>query len=354
VTETLLIRTDGDSEIGTGHVMRSLSLSQAWIESGGEVVFVGAKLPEGLRARIGEWTDELVHLDAVASSQADARRTAEFANELGADWIVVDGRHFDSDYVEAVAAGTNRSILFDDTGERERYTTDIVVNQNLHASPDMYEGKTQDVTLLLGADYIILRNEFYQRIEWSPTVPETTSNLLVTLGGSDPGNHTTKVIDAISRLSTDVEALVIAGAENDYVGSLRTQAAESRQDIRVAENVSDMADRMAWADLAVASGGTTCWELAFMGVPTIVGTIAYIETFLTEGLREENLFTSIGSFDAASPEEIKKMISRLAENSVRRRQMSTHAQNIVDGYGRDRVVTEMRSRLQEERVIGNE
>jgi UDP-2,4-diacetamido-2,4,6-trideoxy-beta-L-altropyranose hydrolase len=349
VTETLLIRTDGDSEIGTGHVMRSLSLSQAWVESGGEVVFVGATLPEGLRDRIDEWTDELVTLDVVASSQTDACRTTELADELGADWVVVDGRHFDSDYVEAVAAETNRSLLFDDMGERERYTTDIVVNQNLHASPDMYEGKTQDVTLLLGPDYIILRNEFCQRIGWSPTVSETASKLLVTLGGSDPENHTTKVIDAISRLSIDVETLVIAGSENNYVGSLRTQAAESRQDIRVAENVSDMADRMAWADLAVASGGTTCWELAFMGVPAIVGTIAYIETFLIEGLREANLFTSIDSFDDASPEEIEKMIIRLAEDVDRRRQMSSHAQNVVDGHGRDRVVTEMRDRLQEER-----
>lgn len=35
-----------------------------------------------------------------------------------------------------------------------------------------------------------------------------------------------------------------------------------------------MPELMAWADLSIAAGGSTNWELAFMGLPSLVITIA--------------------------------------------------------------------------------
>ena len=103
-----------------------------------------------------------------------------------------------------------------------------------------------------------------------------------------------------------------------------------------------MAAQMARADLAVSSGGTTCWELAYMGVPTIVGTIAPIEEHLVAGLKDAGLFSHIGDFKSATGPKIAKLITHIVDNDKYRTQMSLLGQEIIDGQGRQRTVKKMR------------
>ena len=146
MTQTLLIRTDGNSQIGTGHVMRCLTLAQAWHQIGGTVRFVGSDIPNGLRDRIDEWSQGIDFLNLARGSQEDAAQTAAIAGEYDAEWIIVDGPHFDTDYLTELTSGDSRVLLIDDIGERSHYDTDLVLNQNLHADPEMYVNRDPDGT----------------------------------------------------------------------------------------------------------------------------------------------------------------------------------------------------------------
>lgn len=338
---TLVVRTDGSSEMGTGHVMRCLTLAQAWCESGGTVSFVSAAVPGGLRDRILEWAGEIVPLDVSPGSQADAEQTSSAATDRDADWVVVDGPQFDASYQETVSSAVSQLMTIDDMGDLEQYHADLVLNQNLHASPEMYTDLSSGTELLLGSDYVLLRNEFLKWRDWSPDVPTEANQLLVTLGGSDPDNATQKVLDALDRVTADLEVVVVAGAENDYYKSLRERADTVDQSVQIERNIDNMAEQMARADFAVSSGGTTCWELAFMGVPTLVGMIAQVEEFLVSGLQDEDLFRHFGYFSSVSTREIATEINRLVVDFEYRRRVSSHAQDIIDGYGRERVVESM-------------
>jgi len=338
---TLVVRTDGSSEMGTGHIMRCLTLAQAWCESGGTVNFVSAAVPDGLRDRILEWAEEIVSIDVSPGSRADAEQTSSAATDRDADWVVVDGPQFNAAYQDAVSSTVYQLLNIDDMGNLEQYSANLVLNQNLHAASEMYADRAPHTELLLGPDYVLLRNEFLEWQDWSPDVPTEANHLLVTLGGSDPDNATQKVLDALDKIAADLEVVVVAGAENDYYDSLRVRAETVDQNVRIERNIDNMAEQMAWADFAVSSGGTTCWELAFMGVPTLVGMIAQVEECLVSGLQNEDLFRHFGYFSSVSTSEIATEINGLVEDTEYRRRMSSHAQDIIDGYGRERVVEEL-------------
>jgi UDP-2,4-diacetamido-2,4,6-trideoxy-beta-L-altropyranose hydrolase len=102
-----------------------------------------------------------------------------------------------------------------------------------------------------------------------------------------------------------------------------------------------MSELMAWADVAVSSGGTTCWELAFMGLPSIVGQMAVAEELLVGGLRERGLFLHVGWFEQASALDVSESIERYLQDLELRGHMSHLGRQTIDGHGSSRVIEAM-------------
>ena len=102
-----------------------------------------------------------------------------------------------------------------------------------------------------------------------------------------------------------------------------------------------MPEIMEWADIAFSSGGTTVWELAFMGVPAIVGASTYIEEVLLNGLIENNLFKTVGKLENLNIDNLGVIFEDLISNEDYRRKMSLNGQKFIDGYGSKRVINSM-------------
>src|SRR4051794_9337605 len=94
----LLIRADGNSRIGTGHLMRCLSLAQGCRGSGGDALFVSGEITPSLEQRLRATNFDLARLSCTIGSDADAEQTIRLAREYKTDWIVLDGYHFGSEY----------------------------------------------------------------------------------------------------------------------------------------------------------------------------------------------------------------------------------------------------------------
>src|SRR5262245_954319 len=141
---TLIVRADVSVEMGTGHVMRCLALSQAWQDAGGNVIFAMAQTTEGIRARLDREKIEILDLKSPAGTEQDASEVACVASEHSASWMIVDGYQFDAHYQEKLKAAGKRLMVIDDYGHASRYCADFVLNQNISAQPELYGSRNAD------------------------------------------------------------------------------------------------------------------------------------------------------------------------------------------------------------------
>ncbi len=325
----MIMRADAFAGIGTGHLMRCLALGQTLADNGLRVVFVGRCDPVGLIERLKAEGFGFVPLDEASQRS--------LLTSQGADWIVADGVHFDESYHEFLRSCGCRVAVIDDMARLPLYNADIVINQNLHAH-DLHYNCTVGTKLLLGARYVMLRREFLRLHPVTKPIDGMGKNLLITLGGIDKANFTEKILLAIRDVHA-LEVIVVVGAGNPNVQRIRAVTMSSR--LTVLQNVTDMPSLMSWADVAITSGGTTVWELAFMGVPSIVGRVAEIEDYLVGGLNRHGLFIDIGWFESARDDAICTMLTTLMADATRRKEMSIKGRQTVTGNGCQEVFMEM-------------
>lgn len=341
----LLVRADSSTAIGSGHVMRCLALAKAWQRVGGRVCYLTAENIPALEKRFAVETFEETRLGVEPGSKEDAQQTADWAHRLDASWVVVDGYRFGPDYIGILKGSGLRVLLLDDDARFDFYGADIVLNQNINAKPEMYGRREPGTQLLLGADYVLLRPEFLTEAR-APGIAGVARKIIVTMGGSDPDNVTSKVLQALSGMAkTDFEARIVVGGGNPHNASLQAAAQPLGDKVRLEENPPNMAPLMTWAEVAVSAAGGTCWELAFLGVPMILISLTSDQDANASAISEQGAALSLGWHANLSPRQIGESLKSLMDSPDLRREMSQRGQKLVDGQGPARVVAVMRNSL---------
>jgi UDP-2,4-diacetamido-2,4,6-trideoxy-beta-L-altropyranose hydrolase len=339
----LLIRADAGTQMGTGHVMRCLALAQAWQEARGQPhVVMSRGAPPTLLERLCNEGIRVHLLDVSAGSAADYAATVRSAQAVDARWVVVDGYHFDTVCQRAIKDAGLKLLFIDDYGHADHYHADLVLNQNVYADESLYANREPHTRLLLGSHYALLRREFWPWRNWRREVPPVARKVLVTLGGGDPENQTLKVIQAMQRVSMDgLEAKVIVGASNPHCKELRAAVQRSRLSIQVVRNASNMSGLMAWADVAISAAGSTCLELAFMGLPNLAVILADNQEPVAVELDAIGIAINLGWSSDLSSLAIAHALKDLANAEHVRAAMARNGRGLVDGDGAHRVATEM-------------
>jgi len=343
---SLLIRADANTRMGIGHVMRCLALAQAWKDTGGEVIFITACESADLLQRLSDEGFVTIQLDTPYPDPVDWEITPRVLRDHPGAWVVLDGYHFDEAYQQRVKEAGRRLLVIDDMGHLEHYCADVVLNQNFHAEQLDYscEPYTQ---LLLGTQYVLLRREFLEWQGWKREIPEVVRRILVTLGGGDPDGVTFKVIRAINRLEfEDIEVRVVVGPSNLHRASLKEAVHHSPFNIKLLPSVENMPELMAWADVAVSAGGSTCWEMAFMGLPNVILVLAENQRGVAEGLDSCGVALNLGWRADISELDLAQALRMLMSNPARCKAMSETGRQMMDGPGTDRVVSVMDERVQ--------
>jgi len=184
----------------------------------------------------------------------------------------------------------------------------------------------------------LVRSEFLGWKDRERTFASGARNVLVTLGGGDPDNQTSKVIRALQGMGPkDLHVKVVVGAANPHKAVLEAASRSCRFPIQVVHDASNMAELMAWADLAVSAGGSTCWEMAFMGLPCVMLVLAENQEGIAKGLEEVGAGISLGWFERVTEEDILDAVQNLLCDVYQRKEMSDRAKALIDGRGRDRV-----------------
>jgi UDP-2,4-diacetamido-2,4,6-trideoxy-beta-L-altropyranose hydrolase len=339
----LLIRADGNSTIGAGHLMRCLALGQAWQEAGGTANFAITKAPPALEKRLCQEAMGVNQLTELPGSPQDAKQTITLAQKLSAKWVVVDGYHFDAAYQQALKQANLHLLVVDDYGHASHYSADLVLNQNVYAQESLYPSREPFTRLLLGSKYVLLRREFWPWRGWHRDIAPLAQKVLVTMGGADPDNVTLKVIQSLQQTKLEgLEVVGVVGNSNPHWETLHAAINGSHPPIRLERDVTDMPALMAWADLAISAGGSTCWELAFMGLPSLVLILADNQRRVAEGLGAAGVALNLGNPAGLSSVILASALRELTHSVEQRTLSARRGQELVDGYGATRVAQQMR------------
>jgi UDP-2,4-diacetamido-2,4,6-trideoxy-beta-L-altropyranose hydrolase len=323
--------------------MRCLALGEAWQEAGGAVTFACARIPTPLRARLERDGIEVVQLSSDIGSTSDAGDTVALARSVGATWVAVDGYGFGTPFHRAVVEGGLRLLALDDEGSSQPQIAHLLLNPNLHASDRDYPELAAHTQLLLGSRYAPLRREFRNRAPCPREAPEEARRILVTFGGSDPTDGIGSTLRALELMRwPELEARVVVGPANPRADLLESRVPEGDTRVTFVHRSANLREGMEWCDLAIAAAGSTCWELAFMGVPMIVVAVAENQVRIAESLAAMGAARSVGWHAEDMDKALRAALEGLRWSPDARGGMARRAQELVDGAGAPRVVHRMR------------
>ncbi|MHA7834813.1 MAG: UDP-2,4-diacetamido-2,4,6-trideoxy-beta-L-altropyranose hydrolase [Algiphilus sp.] len=356
----IAFRTEASLEIGTGHVMRCLTLARALREAGAVCRFVIRAHPGHLADRIEAEGFDVTLLPAPQEPKPEGppahaswagvaweRDAEETGAALGTDfpdWLVLDHYAFDERWEKAVCPKGTKLTVIDDLADRP-HDCDLLLDQNLgHDAPD-YDGRVPDkCTRLIGPKYALLRPEFAKMRAEALAAREGRGlrHLLISMGGVDAGDATSVVLDALhtATLPPDLEISVVMGASAPALEKVRARAETMPWPTEVVLDVDDMAARMMWADLAIGAGGATTWERCCLGLPSIIVETALNQSAITSATVAAGAAVSPGPLRA--PDFGPRLLAAMVQtgNSAQLYALSKNAAAICDGKGAERVTIE--------------
>ncbi len=345
----LVLRADATAAIGIGHLMRCIALAQAWSAKGNAVIFLSHCQNSFLIDRIRSEGFYFIPIAKSYPDPDDLEFTLNFLsqcqsiNATANSWLTIDGYHFDESYQRMVRDKGFKVLIVDDYHHLSQYCYDVILNQNIGAETLDYSCAFEQGRLL-GPRYVLLRKEFLNHSGYKDTTKETTRNVLITLGGADLENATTTVLKGLNCLRLpNMHVKLVIGPTNLNLAALESDLTGSPIDYEIVRSPNNMPGLMSWADMAISAAGSTCWELAYMGIPAAVLVLADNQEIIAKGLEKSHAALNLGRIEALTMERFEACIRPLMESKAKRLELIQNQRKLVDGSGAERVICQMES-----------
>lgn len=340
----IFIRTDASIAIGTGHVMRCLTLADELGGQGAEVIFICRKEPGNFIGFIEGKGYRVYSFPADIDFQDDRDLTQEILQkeQRSIDWLIIDHYGIDASWETPLRKFTNKIMVIDDLADR-RHDCDILLDQNYSSDVKRYQGLVSEECIqLLGAEYALLRPQFREARANLNRESNEVKRILVFMGGADPANETGKALKALALLNrADIAVDVVIGSSNPFKDELQNLTRQMPCTTSYFNNVSNMAELMTSADIAIGASGTSTWERCCVGLPSIVMVLADNQKEIAEELEREGVVVNLGWHENVTEKDIKFAVESLLKDLEKRKMISLRSKEIVDGMGAKRVVEKM-------------
>ncbi len=325
------IRADGNSKIGTGHIMRCLTIAGALSKQDTAPLFFcidGGDMVE----KAGF---DCVRLEGVYDDLSGEDLSAQLSRH-GVTTLLVDSYFAGAGYYDRLPKNVHTARIFD-LGD-PAVPCDLLIDYNINFNDFNFPHAGK---VLLGPRYAPLREEF-------STAPkrqrESISQVLITVGGADGNNVAEKLMRAVAgeRGLDGVFFHVVSGAANPWADSLAEAASTYSGRFLVHQNVQDMAALMNIADAALTAGGSTLYELCAMGVPCVALSIADNQDRMVEAMEGAGIMISADRVAGARDAQCAaRELAILRQHPAQVRRMAKAARSMVDGAGARRIAYEM-------------
>ncbi|MHA1765828.1 MAG: UDP-2,4-diacetamido-2,4,6-trideoxy-beta-L-altropyranose hydrolase [Promethearchaeota archaeon] len=288
----ILIRADGYNEIGLGHIYRTLSLANQLIDH--EISFVSKKEHQLGVKLIQEHNYDI----KTFTTNSEFNQILE---EFKPNIVINDILDTEREYVLDLKKKGYFVVNFEDLGPGA-IEADLVINA-LFKRKNFYENH------YWGRDYYILREEFF--MVGKKKIKEKVENILITFGGTDPNNYTERILKILNEMGlNDVKINVIVGLGYKNVEKLKERVKNYNLNMTIKQHVKNISKYMHEADIAITPAGRTVYELASIGVPTIV-LVENEPSLLHAFANEKNGIINLGLGYEIPDEKIKNAIKKL-------------------------------------------
>lgn len=353
----VLFRTDASLEIGTGHVMRCLTLADALRLRGNECLFVCRAHASHLGELIGQRghrvqllpvepdqvrpldpADQPFHLAWLGSAwERDAEQTAELARAEGVDLLVVDHYALDARWEGMLRPWCKQILAIDDLADRP-HDCDFLLDQNLiQDMQGRYANRVPDSCIqILGPNFALLQPRYAELHDRLPLRAGPIRRVLIYFGGADADNLTGMAIAACLSLpehSVDID--VVANPRGPHIDALREQI-RAFSHITLHESLPSLAALIARADLAIGASGATSWERCCLGVPSLVISLAENQRPIAAELNCQGLIRWVGHKGEIDQADLERALADVFENGLNPA-WSERCSRLVDGKGVSRV-----------------
>jgi len=336
--QTIVFRADGGREIGMGHIMRCIGLAQAFRKRGYHTFFISGTHSDSVASRLEYEDFDCSFFETGIDSASDLSQFISECRQRQADWVVVDGYRFGSEWLKGLKNEGFKVLLWTDYLQADYLPVDIILDQTPADNAEAYKKVAlPDTHVLSGLQYVVLRDEFlvYPDIR---RVRSAVQNVLVTFGGADKPGGTVKVLQAIKDGCFQEDFDIVVGPANPWLDEI-VNIVNSMCNAQVHIATKNMAGLIAKADLAISAAGASLWEFAFSGLPTIAMSIAENQKLLAESLEQLECGVNLGTIEQFSPVVFLEILSKLLDSSVDIENYSHRLLRLVDGEGRERVVS---------------
>jgi len=353
----IVIRADASANIGTGHVMRCLTLAKYLRKKGAEIMFV-SRLHTGNLCDLLEHEGFTVHrLPFHRESKGWLNRTSDYAAWLGAGWrqdadetleaidaldnrpawLLVDHYGIDERWEGQLRSAVEHIFVIDDLANR-RHDCDVLLDQTFVSNSAMRYSDLIDkgCELLTGPKYALLQPDYSKYRSLCEPRQGRVKRLLIFFGGADQDNFTRKVAEAVLLINKKyLQVDIVLGSSYSYTDAFRTAMAEYRN-IHIHSTLPSLAPLMAHADLAIGACGGTTLERMCLGLPSIVVTVAENQKKTAAYLHEKEYIHWLGDAEAVDIEALRKALSTILQQGISA-EWSQRCMKLVDGEGTERV-----------------
>jgi UDP-2,4-diacetamido-2,4,6-trideoxy-beta-L-altropyranose hydrolase len=352
----VIVRTDSSVQIGTGHVVRCLTLAKSLQDRGAKVWFISRELKGNLFRMIREAGINLVVLPPASEingelagnrhahwlevrQEQDSDETLRAILEIGeVNWLVVDHYGLDKRWESQLRPHVEKLFVIDDLADRP-HDCDLLLDQNLHEGMEVRYSVLlpENCRQLLGPNFALLRPEFLAARNYPRKRDGSIRRILIFYGAFDSTNETAKALEALKRLNVPgIAADVVVGQANPYQENIKATC-QKVPNVSFHCQVTNMGHLMARADLALGAGGTVTWERCCLGLPALVTTVASNQEELALSCAKMGVLFLLGKSSDVSAFDMEialRTFLRFPEALVA---FSQNGMKLVDGRGSSRV-----------------
>lgn len=314
----VLFKTKGGHKEGMGDVTSSLAIADEFREQGHEVLFIINN------------NQSVINL----ISQNDfeyriAKRLVKLKECIigqSIDIAILNQMNTPEDEALIFKRNSKMLVTVDDTGNAAKLA-DMCFNV-LYPIDNSYSD----------FKYIALSLIFQQKHKIPKVIKEQIEMILITQGGSDTYGYTPKIVRALYNIPINIGINVVLGSNFSHYQELDETLHKAPRDFHIIEGKNDLSDLMLQADLAISAGGNTLFELACLGVPTVVICGEPFEVETAKRLEKEGFCKNLGFGKHIDIKDISNIVNDMANNFILRETMSVAGKKIIDGYGIKRIV----------------
>ena len=354
MSSLIIVRADASQKIGSGHIMRCLVLAEALRDTGMVVEFVTRKNLGNQDAQIKERGLGVHSLSRLYDPKLkkpldgfgkwsnikqyeDANDTINTLCSREVAWLIVDHYALDFNWETKLRPHVKKLMVIDDLADRI-HECNCLLDQNYVNDQTRYDHLLSARTIkLLGPKYSLLNKSFTSVPQFDIRSSTQIERVFIFFGSSDPYNLTSTSLVAL--LQPDLKHLyldVVIGSANPFKAEIK-HLVEKHSNAELHIQVTNMAEIMYSADIALGAGGITTWEGMAIGLPSIVITVADNQVAFTRDLSQDGYIQWLGTADQVNENIIYRALRDAMLNPKKLRDQSVKCRKLVNGTGVEKV-----------------